>query len=93
MSIGHVDGSFAPRARAFVLQYVDSIVLMREQSSMEPADVRTRQSATWRAHFAELDKDLSDELAVLAQTQDRLRSRVLALFVDCRGMTRRLRSS
>src|SRR5688572_1149044 len=80
MSIGHVDGSFAPRARAFVLQYVESIVRMREQGSMEPADVRARHSATWRSHFAELDKELRDELAVLAQAQDRLRGRVLALF-------------
>ncbi|MBA3454203.1 MAG: serine/threonine protein phosphatase [Deltaproteobacteria bacterium] len=80
MSVGHVDGEFDQRSRAFVLHYVDSIVLMREQSSMEPADVRARLSASWRAHFAELDKDLGDELAQLAQAPDRLRSRVLALF-------------
>ena len=78
MAVGHVDGSFDPRARAFVTQYVESIVLMREQSSMEPADVRARLSASMRAHFAELDRDLSAELVLL--TPDRVRLRVLALF-------------
>jgi hypothetical protein len=86
MSVGHVDGWFDPRSRAFVLQYVDSVVLMREQSSMETPDVRARQRASWQAYFDELDKDLSDELGVLAQEAldgkgpDRLRGRVLALF-------------
>ena len=90
MSVGHVDGYFDPRARAFILQYVDSIVLMREQSSMEPADVRTKHSAAWRAHFAELDKELTAELEVLGQEAregklpDRLRGRIVALF---RGLT------
>jgi hypothetical protein len=78
MSIGHVDGAFAPRARVFVLQYVESIVLMREQSSMEPADVRARTSTTSRTYFAELDRDLSAELVLL--TPDILRGRALALF-------------
>ena len=78
MSVGHVDGGFDPRSRAFVLQYVESIVMMREQSSMEPADVRARLSASLRAYFAELDRDLSAELVVLAP--DRLRGRVLTMF-------------
>ncbi len=86
MSVGHVDGWYDPRARAFVLQYVESIVLMREQGSMETAEVRANQSAAWRAHFAELDKDLTGELDALAQdaregrVPERLRGRVLALF-------------
>ena len=90
MSVGHVDGYFDPRARSFVLQYVESIVLMREQSSMEPADVRSRHSAAWRAHFAELDKELTSELEVLGQEAregklpDRLRGRIVAVF---RGLT------
>ncbi len=90
MSVGHVDGWFDPRAKAFILQYVESIVLMREQSSMEPADVRTRHSASMRAHFAELDKELTAELEVLGQEArdgklpDRLRGRIVALF---RGLT------
>src|SRR5687768_16198763 len=86
MSVGHVDGWFDPRARAFVLQYVESVVLMREQSSMDPPDVRARMTAAWRAHFEELEKDLGAELAVLAQeaidgsAENRLRGRVVALF-------------
>lgn len=90
MSVGHVDGWFDPRAKAFILQYVESIVLMREQSSMEPADTRTRHSASMRAHFAELDKELTAELEVLGQEArdgklpDRLRGRIVALF---RGLT------
>ncbi len=82
MSVGHVDGWVDPRERAFVLQYVDSVVLMREQSSMETPAVRARLTASLRAHFDELDRGLSADLAMLARgaSDGRLRGRVLALF-------------
>ena len=86
ISVGHLDGWFDPRARAFVAQYVDSVIRMREESSMEPPEVRARLSAAWRAHFEQLERELGPELTALAQeavaghVSDRLRGRVVTLF-------------
>lgn len=78
MSFAYVEGQVDPRAQSFVRQYVETVVLMLEQSSMEPPDVRAKQVVGWRAHFEELETTFGIELAVLAP--DRLRARVLALF-------------
>ena len=86
MSVGHVDGVYDARARAFVRQYVETVVLMMEQSSMEAPEVRAGQSASWRAHFDSLEQDLIGELGSLAAEATRgghpvrLRGRVLTLF-------------
>ncbi|MDX2087121.1 MAG: metallophosphoesterase family protein [Kofleriaceae bacterium] len=78
MSFAYVDGPYDARAQAFVRQYVETVVLMLEQSSMEPPDVRAKQVAGWRAHFEEIETTFGIELAVL--TPERLRERVFALF-------------
>lgn len=86
MCVGHVDGTYAPRAQAFIQRYVESLVGTMEQASNQAPEESSRMRAAWRAHFDELETDLAGELAVLAQDQgdaraaDRLRGRVLALF-------------
>lgn len=86
ISVGHLDGWFDPRARGFVLRYVESIVLMHEQSSMEAPEIRARHTAAWRLYFEQLEKDLVGEIEVLAQeavegrAPNRLHARVIALF-------------
>lgn len=78
MSFAYVEGQVDPRAQAFIRQYVETVVLMLEQSSMEPPDVRAKQVVAWRSHFEELETEFGIELAVLSP--DRLRERVLALY-------------
>ncbi|HVK83849.1 MAG TPA: metallophosphoesterase family protein [Kofleriaceae bacterium] len=78
MSFAHVDGGLDLRAQAFVRQYVETVVLMLEQASMEPPEVRAQQLVGWRAHFHELETSFGHELAGMPPA--RLRERVLALF-------------
>jgi hypothetical protein len=84
MCVGHVDGAYGPRARAFVRQYVDTVVRTLEQESTDAG-----LSAARRTHFGELEAELGVQLAELAdeevtvvgrQVSPRLRARVLALF-------------
>ena len=84
MCVGYVDGAYDPRTRAFVRQYVDTVVRALEQGSMD-----VRLSAARRAHFGELEAELGVQLAALADEEvtgfggrvpPRLRTRVLALF-------------
>jgi hypothetical protein len=84
MCVGHVDGAYDPRARAFVRQYLDTVVRTLEQGSTD-----ARLSAARRAHFGELEAELGAQLVELAdeegtgfaeQVPPRLRARVLALF-------------
>jgi Calcineurin-like phosphoesterase len=88
MCIGHADGAYDPRARAFVQQYVDAAVRTLE---LEQGAPDARQAAARRAHFGELEAELAVALAALAdeevtvlrgQVPPRLRARVLALFHD-----------
>jgi hypothetical protein len=84
MCVGHVDGAYDPRARAFVRRYVDAVVRTLEQGQAD-----ARLSAARRAHFGELEAELGVQLAGLAdeevtvigaQVPPRLRERALALF-------------
>jgi len=84
MCVGHVDGAYHPRARAFVRRYVDTVLRALEQGAMD-----SPLSAAWRMHFGELEAELDAQLAALAdeevtvfsgQVPPRLRARVLALF-------------
>jgi hypothetical protein len=78
MSFAHVDGQLDPRAREFVRQYVETVVLMLEQASMAPPDVRAAQVAGWRTHFIAIETELTEELASVPPAK--LRDRVLALY-------------
>src|SRR5688572_10148445 len=78
MSVGHADGVLDPRARKFVRQYVDSVVVMREQAAMESREVVAKQSAAWRAHFQKMENQLDTELE--AVRPDGLKMRVLEVF-------------
>jgi hypothetical protein len=82
--VGHVDGVYDPRARAFVRQYVDAVVRTLEQGQAD-----ARLSAARRAHFGELEAELGEQLGELVdeevttlgdQVPPQLRARVLALF-------------
>lgn len=84
MCVGHVDGAYDPRVRAFVRQYVDTVVRALEQGSHD-----ARLSAARHAYFGELEAELGVQLAALADEEvtgygghvpPRLRARVLALF-------------
>ncbi len=84
MCVGHVDGAYDPRARAFVRQYMDAAVRTLEQGSTD-----ARLSAARRAHFGELEAELAAQLAALAddevtgfggQVPPLLRARVFARF-------------
>ena len=81
MCVGHVDGVYDPRARAFVQGYADTVLRTLEQDA--------RLAAARRAHFGELEAELTAQLAELADDEvtaigglvsPRLRTRVLALF-------------
>jgi hypothetical protein len=78
MSFAHLEGPLDARARHFVRQYVETVILMLEQASMEPPDVRAEQVAGWRAHFTAIEIELIEELAGMPTTT--LRERALALF-------------
>ena len=90
MSVAHLDGALDPRAHAFLQQYIESTVLMLEQSSLEAPEQRARVRVAWRAHLDDLYKDLAAELGPLAREAagmpgiSRLHTRALALF---RGLT------
>ncbi|HUH01657.1 MAG TPA: metallophosphoesterase family protein [Kofleriaceae bacterium] len=88
-TVGYVDGLFHPREQAFVRQYLDSVVLVIEQSAA--ADERAGLRATWRARFDELYGRLDTEVSALASggQHDRvptsLRLRALGLFRSLPG--------
>jgi hypothetical protein len=97
MSVGHVDGVYAPRVRAFVRDYVETVTRSMEEGSATTApELRGREAAAWRAYFASLEQELTPELTVLAresgpdQISPRLRGRVLTLF---RGLSWRDRAT
>jgi hypothetical protein len=84
MCVGHVDGTYDPRTRAFVRRYVDTVVQTLEQGAAGAGVF-----AAWRAHFGELEVELGVQLAQLAneevtvaggQVPPRLRARAVALF-------------
>lgn len=78
MSIAHADGVFDPRARGFVAQYVESAVVMREQSVMETREVVAKLGTAWRGQFQQVQRELVTEIEVL--TPEQLRARILAVF-------------
>ncbi|HWO27147.1 MAG TPA: metallophosphoesterase family protein [Kofleriaceae bacterium] len=84
MCVGHVDGAYDPRSRAFVRQYVDAALRTLDQEAPD-----AQQSAARRAHADALEAALAAQLAELAdeevtvlrgQVPPRLRAHVLALF-------------
>ena len=92
LTVGYIDGLFHHREQTFVHQYIDSVLVLIEQSTAneELATVR----AIWRAHFDDLYRRLDTEIAALADevtpvdtdnyVPTRLRVRALTLF---RGLT------
>jgi hypothetical protein len=86
MSVAHLEGAMDPRVEAFLQQYIESIVLMLEQSSLEAPEQRARVREAWRAHLDALYQDLVAELGPLAREaagmpgRSRLHARALALF-------------
>lgn len=90
LTVSYIDGVFHHRERAFLDHYVDSVLVMIEQSSIgTPAD-RAKLRETWRTHFAARLQQLESEIAVLAQevmaagkdtyVASRLRVRAVSLF-------------
>lgn len=90
LTVGYIDGLFHHREQAFVQQYVESLLLLIEQSGATDTGERARLRAAWRGYFDELYQQLDAELAVLAQevmpvgdgsyVPTRLRVRAVALF-------------
>jgi hypothetical protein len=90
LTVSYIDGVFHQRERAFLEHYVDSVLVMIEQSSIGTAEERTRLRTAWRAHFAERFRQLEAEIAVLGQeimatgsdtyVASRLRVRAVTLF-------------
>ena len=90
LTVSYIDGVFHHRERAFLDHYVDSVLVMIEQSSIGSTDERTKLRNAWRAHFAEKFTQLEAEISVLAQevmaagndtyVASRLRVRAVTLF-------------
>jgi hypothetical protein len=90
LTVSYIDGVFHQREWAFLHHYVDSVLVMIEQSAVGSADDRARLRAAWRTHFEERYRQLEGEIAVLAQevmaagndsyVASRLRVRALTLF-------------
>ncbi len=64
LTVGHIDGLFHHREQAFVQKYIDSVMLLIEQSA--PAEQRDQLRSSWRTHFQELYQRLDVEIAALA---------------------------
>ncbi len=94
LTVSYIDGVFHQREWAFLEKYVDSVLVMIEQSAAGSPDERARLRAAWRAHYDGLYRRLDAEVAVLAQevmaagndtyVASRLRVRALTLF---KGLT------
>ncbi|MBX3160836.1 MAG: metallophosphoesterase [Deltaproteobacteria bacterium] len=95
VTVSYIDGVFADRERAFLQRYVDSVIVVIEQSAVGTPEERARLSRAWRAHFEERLRVLEGEIAVLAQevlaaaaaggdtyVASRLRVRAVSLFRD-----------
>src|SRR4051812_45232162 len=90
LTVSYIDGVFHERERAFVDHYVDSTLVMIEQSAVGSPEDRARLGATWRDRFGELSRRLESKISVLAQEViaagtdtyigSRLRLRALTLF-------------
>src|SRR4051812_16475895 len=90
LTVSYIDGVFHQREWAFLHNYLDSVVVMIEQSAVGSPDDRQRLRAAWGTHFEELYRRLETEVAVLGQevmaagndsyVASRLRVRALALF-------------
>ncbi|MCX5745475.1 MAG: metallophosphoesterase family protein [Proteobacteria bacterium] len=90
LTVGYIDGLFHDREADFIRRYVDSLLLMIEQTSSVADHERAQLRAAWRAHFDELWSRLEAEIATLAQevtpvgdgtfVPTRLRLRALLVF-------------
>ncbi|MDQ3365940.1 MAG: hypothetical protein M3680_10985, partial [Myxococcota bacterium] len=90
LTVGYIDGLFDQREHAFIQHYVDSVLLLIEQSTPSDSGGRSQLRATWRAHFDELYQRIRHDIAdltaeVMANGDDsyittRLRVRALSLF-------------
>ncbi len=90
LTVSYIDGVFHHRERAFLDRYVDSVLVMIEQSSIGSIEERTRLRTAWRAHFDDRFRQLEAEISVLAQevmaagndtyVASRLRVRAVTLF-------------
>lgn len=90
LTVSYIDGVFHHREREFLQRYVDSVLVVIEQSSAgTPAD-RARLREAWRGHFETSFHKLEQEIAVLAEevmaagkdtyVASRLRVRAVTLF-------------
>jgi hypothetical protein len=92
LTVGYIDGVFDRRERAYLNRYIDSVLVMIEQSAIGSPDERAKLHAAWRTHFEEMYFRLESEIEVLAQeviaanatsesfVGSRLRARAITLF-------------
>lgn len=90
LTVSYIDGVFHHREQAFLQRYIDSVLVMIEQSAVgSPAD-RAQLRGVWRSEFDDLFRHLEAEVAALARevmasgsdtyVASRLRVRALTLF-------------
>ena len=65
LTVGYIDGVFHHREQEFVHRYVDSVMLLIEQSITASGDERTRIRNAWRSHFDAIYAKLNTEIAAL----------------------------
>ncbi len=66
LTVGHVDGHLHHRERAYVQQYLESVIVLAEQATPGTSDERARAGSAWRTHFDQLTARLDGEIATLA---------------------------
>lgn len=94
LTVGYIDGLFHQREQAFIQRYLDSVLVLVEQSSGQAGDQVGRLRALYRAHFAAIYARLAAEIAELCDevttrgdagfVTTRLKARAVAIF---RGFT------
>jgi hypothetical protein len=90
LTVGYIDGLFHRREQDFITRYLDSVILMVEQSTVGTDDDRARLGMAWRGHFEQVYQQLSAEIAGLSAevtaaggdgyVPTRLKVRALSLF-------------
>ncbi len=90
LTVGYIDGLFHLREQTFVQQYLDSVVVLVEESmGTDPAE-RVRIRSQYKSHFSTLFAQLNTEIAKLSMevmssgdasyVPTRLKVRALAIF-------------
>ena len=65
LTVGYIDGVFHQREQEFVQRYLDSVMLMIEQSLLGSGPERARIRSAWRSHFDAIYGKLDAQLAAL----------------------------